>query len=67
MIDGLYGRVTTFECERKVAGWFYRDFQPVDMVMGPWRSKVTIEFDGPIPEWLQRALRENGGCVKVIP
>jgi hypothetical protein len=66
MIDGLYGTIKEHKSERHLLETVYSGWRPVDFVFGPWKSKVVIEFDGFLPDWVVEAAN-SGGKVRIIP
>jgi hypothetical protein len=66
MIDGEIARVTAFESEYKPLLTIY-NFGKATFEQGLWKSKITLEFEGEIPEWVRKACKENMGRVRILP
>jgi len=67
MIEGLEGRVVAYESNRPSMVYEIGGLRPVEYMFGPWTSKVTLEFEGELPEWLRKACQENMGRVRILP
>jgi hypothetical protein len=66
MIEGIYADIKSYETERSLLSYCYEFGRPTDLVFGPWKSKVTIEFEGYLPDWLAETAKNNGK-VRIIP